>query len=297
MIDWIMAVEGTPTGAAIASALALTAAFLHALFGALQKGRVPPYAARASIDTGLVAISAPAALFLVPWPEGGAQWGFLAGAVVIHFLYKVLQAETYQRGAFTVVYPVVRGTGPLFAVIAAGIVFGERFSPGQWAGVAVVLAGLFGLSAYNLRHVDAAARRTLPAALGLAVATGLTVAIYTTWDAAGIRATPNPFTFLFWFFFLTALDFPLIAAARGHFRPTRELVRLGLSGAVIAWGSFGAVMMATRLGSVGEAAVLRETSAVFAALIGWVWLGESTGPRRVALMGAIALGAVLVELG
>jgi drug/metabolite transporter (DMT)-like permease len=56
-------------------------------------------------------------------------------------------------------------------------------------------------------------------------------------------------------------------------------------------------MLATRLDKVGEAAVLRETSVVFAALIGWLLLGERTGPRRVALMALIALGAVIVESG
>jgi len=55
--------------------------------------------------------------------------------------------------------------------------------------------------------------------------------------------------------------------------------------------------MATRLDKVGEAAVLRETSTVFAALIGWVVLGEKVGPRRLALMALIAAGAVIVEMG
>ena len=296
MTEWVAAVEGTEAGHRAALALALLAAFLHALFGALQKGRHDPWTSRTAIDAGLVAISAPVALLVVPWPEG-SQWLLLLGAVGIHFGYKVLQAATYDRGAYTVVYPVVRGTGPLFTVLGAGLVFGERFTPAQWGGVAVLLLGLFGLSAYNLRHVDAGARAALPAALGLAVATGLMVAVYTTWDAYGIRATPDPFTFLFWFFLLTALDFPLIALARGRLRPTRDLARLGLLGAVIAWGSFGAVMLATRLDSVGEAAVLRETSTVFAALIGWVWLREPVGPRRAFLMAVIAAGAVIVEFG
>ena len=56
-------------------------------------------------------------------------------------------------------------------------------------------------------------------------------------------------------------------------------------------------MLATRIGNVGEAAVLRETSTVFAALIGWLVLGERVGPRRLALMTLIAAGAVVVELG
>ena len=75
------------------------------------------------------------------------------------------------------------------------------------------------------------------------------------------------------------------------------LLLRGFVGGIIAFLSFGSIMMATRLDKVGEAAVLRETSTVFAALIGWLVLRETVGPRRIALMALIAAGAVLVELG
>jgi drug/metabolite transporter (DMT)-like permease len=94
---------------------------------------------------------------------------------------------------------------------------------------------------------------------------------------------------------------PFIAAARWRGMTLRPalgpLMTRGAIGAVIALFSFGAIMMATRLDKVGEAAVLRETSTVFAALIGWLFLKETVGPRRVALMALIALGAVIVEVG
>ncbi|CUH40317.1 phosphonate utilization associated putative membrane protein [Jannaschia seosinensis] len=296
MTDWITAIEGTETGRIAAMVLALTAAFLHALFGALQKGRYDPWTSRVAIDAGLVVLSAPIALFLVPWPEP-SHWWIYVGVVLIHLTYKSLMAATYDRGAYTVVYPVVRGTAPVFTVLGAGAIFGEVFSAGQWLGVALLVGGMFGLSVYNMRKI-VVARETLIPALGFAVATGLSVALYTTWDAYGIRVEPNPFTFIAWFFFLSSLDFPLIALVRRGWRwPEPALIRLGGLGAVIGWGSFGSVMLATRLDSVGEAAILRETSTVFAALIGWIVLKESVGPRRLGLMALIALGAVVVEFG
>jgi drug/metabolite transporter (DMT)-like permease len=79
--------------------------------------------------------------------------------------------------------------------------------------------------------------------------------------------------------------------------PLGPLMARGLFGALVAFASFGSIMLATRLDTVGEAAVLRETSTVFAALIGWLFLGERVGPRRLALMGLIAAGAVIVQLG
>ena len=167
-------------------------------------------------------------------------------------------------------------------------------------GVLVLLGGIFGLAAYNLVHIQLQ-RDTLVPALLIAVATGVLVAIYTTYDAYGIRATPNPFTFLAWFFVISAVDFPGIAWVRyrrmANPPALRPLLMKGAIGAWVAFGSFGSVMLATRLDKVGEAAVLRETSTVFAALIGWLVLGETVGPRRMALMALIALGAVIVELG
>jgi drug/metabolite transporter (DMT)-like permease len=73
------------------------------------------------------------------------------------------------------------------------------------------------------------------------------------------------------------------------------LMKRGVLGAFVAYFSFGSIMLATRLDKVGEAAVLRETSTVFAALIGWLVLGEKVGPVRTGLMAVIAVGAVVME--
>ncbi|KAA0912107.1 EamA family transporter [Aquicoccus porphyridii] len=299
MSDWIIALEGTAAGKQLATFLALSAALLHAIFGALQKGRYDPWLSRGAIDGAYGLMAAPFAFFVVPWPEPHI-WPIFAAAYVIHTIYKLLQAQAYSKGAYTVVYPVVRGTGPLFTVIGAWLLFGEVFNPVQWLGVATLVAGIYGLALYNLRTITLD-RDTMPLALGLAVMTGLFVALYTTWDAYGIRATADPFTFLAWFFFIDGLTFPVIAGLRYRAMlsppPLAPLLRMGVMGGLIAFASFGSIMLATRLDKVGQAAVLRETSTVFAALIAWLMLGERTGPRRIALMALIAAGAVIVELG
>jgi drug/metabolite transporter (DMT)-like permease len=286
MTEWLLSLEGTGAGRQVAMALALMAAFLHALFGALQKGRHDPWLSRAAIDAVYAVLAAPFALLVVPWPEPH-MWPVFAGAFVIHTVYKLAQAMTFQRGAYGVVYPVVRGTGPFFAVIGAGLVFGEHFTPGQWAGVAVLMAGIFGLALYNLRTVSVDRETMVPALL------------YTTYDAYGIRATADPFTFLAWFFVIDGVFMPVYMWPRWRRLPSSEmrpLLRRGLVGAIVAYLSFGAILLATRIGPVGEAAVLRETSVVFAALIARVVLGERVGPRRLGLMAMIAAGAVTMKL-
>ncbi|MGB0499197.1 MAG: EamA family transporter [Rubricella sp.] len=299
MTDFLLSIEGTEAGARLAMILALTSAFAHAVFGALQKGRYDPWLTRGAIDVWIFILSAPVALFVVPWPQG-FEWAILAGAMVIHFVYKVLMAMAYTRAAYTVVYPVVRGTAPFVTVLFAWIVFEEAFAPMQWLGVVCLSGGIMALALVNLTRVtlDPAALR---AGLGIAFLGGLVTALYTVYDAWGIRSTPDPFTFLAWFFFLTAVDIPFIALYRYRRMAVKPviapLVARGFLGAVIAFISFGSVMMATRLDAVGEAAVLRETSTVFAAVIGWLVLREPVGPLRAGLMAAIAAGAVLVELG
>ncbi len=299
MADWVLAIEGTPEGARAALLLALLAAVAHAVFGALQKGRHDPWLTRGAIDTWLFLLAGPVALFLVPWPEGHVWW-ILAGALGIHFVYKLLMAMAYSRAAFTVVYPVVRGTGPLATVAFAAVVFAEHYSALQWLGVLMLSGGILMLALFNLRQVTVG-RAELRAGLLIAFVAGISVAVYTTYDAWGIRATPDPFTFLAWFFFVTAVDFPLIAAWRWSQMidppDPGPLIWRGFFGALIALLSFGSIMLATRLDKVGEAAVLRETSVVFAALIGWFFLRERVGPVRGALVVLIAAGAIVVEFG
>ena len=299
MSDWLVAIAGTDAGHRLAIALALLAAVSHAFFGTLQKGRHDPWLSRGAIDFCYGIIAAPFALFVVPWPEP-FMWPIFAAAWVIHTAYKLAQAQAYTKGSYTVVYPVVRGTSPIFTVIGAYLLFGEAFSLNQWLGVATLVAGILGLALLSLR-AGASRRDTLMAAIALAVFTGVLVAAYTTWDTRGIRATADPFTFLAWLFFIDGFAMAVVAWRLWRRQATRvapgPLLRRGLLGGLVAYLSFGSIMLATRLDTVGEVAVLRETSVVFAAFFGWLVLKERVGARRLALMALIAAGAVIVQTG
>jgi len=298
MTEWLISLEGTAQGARLAMVLALTSALAHACFGAIQKGRHDPWVTRGAIDLWIMIFAAPVALIVVPWPQG-MEWLVLAGALVIHFAYKLTMALAYSRAAYTVVYPVVRGTGPLVTLAFAALFLGEHYALLQWLGVGLLSGAILMLAALNLRSAEAG-QAALRQGLLWALAGGLLVAVYTTYDAWGIRLTPDPFTFLAWFFLITSVDFPLLMVARLR-RADRwprfdgPLMLRGMIGALVAFVSFGGVMLGTRLGKVGEVAALRETSTLFAALIGWAVLHENTTPLRVALMGLIAFGAILVQ--
>ncbi|MGB1914981.1 MAG: EamA family transporter [Paracoccaceae bacterium] len=299
LVSFIYEIEGTSLGSRVALWLALLAAFLHAVFGALQKGRHDPWLSRGAIDASSGLAMVPLAIFVVPIPEP-RLWPIFLVIFLIHFIYKLLQAFAYSKGSFTVVYPVVRGTSPIFTVFGAYILFGETFSLTQWLGVLLLLVGIFGLALYNLIYLEKS-RETLPVALIFAVCTGSFVAIYTTIDAYGIRLAIDPLAFIVWFFLFDSLSITPYAIYRWFNLIERPnlfpLAIRGVAGGIVAFFSFGSIMLATRIDKVGEAAVLRETSTVFAAIIGWVFLKETVGPRRVLLMALIAFGAVVVELG
>lgn len=305
MGDLIVGLSGTQAGEALALALAILSALAHAIFGAINKGGRDPYLTRGAINVAYGLIALPFALFAVPWP-GAPLWGVLGGAYFIHIVYEWFQARAYEIGGFTVVYPIARGTGPLMTVLGAGLLFGEHFRVGQWVGLICLSGAIFGLAWANLRVLgldDPSALARLRAAIGAALLTGVMVAVYTVWDAYGIRLAANPFTFLAWFFVLGGAGFPLVAVARWRrLAPTArppldELAVRGVFGALIAFLSFGAVMLATRVGHVGEAAALRETSIVFATAIGVLIFREAIDLRRLALIALIVTGAVLVKLG
>ncbi len=302
MAELITNMAGTAQGEFVALCLALVSALAHAIFGAINMGGVDPFINRGAINVVYSIAAAPFAFFVFPLP-GADLIPVLVAVFLVHLLYEWLQAASFHLGAFTVVYPISRGTGPLVTALFAMGVFAEHLAPLQWAGLLMLSGGIIALAAANIasQRKGGVGSSRLTLAILVAVATGLMIAVYTTLDAYGIRLAENPFTFLAWFFFIGGFGFPVLAWFRWKqltIRPNMgPLFLRGLIGAVVAFISFGAVMLATRLGKVSEAAALRETSIIFATLIGVFIFREKIDARRATIIGVIAAGAVLVEIG
>ena len=213
MSAWLVSLEGTASGQQLALALALLAAFLHAVFGALQKGRHDPWLTRGAIDFSYGcdggALCAICCAMARTTYVADISWAPLSFTLAT----SCCRAGLTPRAAFTVVYPVVRGVGPFFTVIGAYLIFGETFSGLQWLASRVLMAGILGLAVYNMVFMTEG-RETLLAAMVIAVFTGFFVALYTTYDAFGIAPTADPFTFLAWFFLIDGLVFPVLATLK-----------------------------------------------------------------------------------
>lgn len=302
MGELITEMAGSREGEVLALVLALLSALCHAIFGIINKSGVDPFLNRGAINVCYSIMAAPFALFFFPLPDW-ELFQILLIAWVIHVVYETLQSASFHLGAFTLVYPLARGSGPLFIALFALFVFHETLRPMQWAGLLLLSGAIISLAAVNLRDYRRIVEKAgnLNLVIAIALATGFMVAVYTTVDAYGIRMAQNPFTFLAWFFFMGGFGFPLIAIYRWNTITVRpkpfDLFTRGLFGAIIAFMSFGALMLATRLGQVAEVAALRETSIVFGTAIAVLVLGERINLARVIIICLIAIGAIIVEIG
>ncbi len=303
MSELIISMAGTPEGGVLAIALALLSAMAHAIFGAVNKGGMDPYLNRGAINACYSIMAAPVALFIVPFPSGDV-WIVLLIAFFVHLVYEWLQSTSFHLGAFTLVYPIARGTGPLITALLAIFVFHEHLQFSQWLGLLVLSGAILSLALVNLRSSPGLARKDLSAvkkAAFIAFVCGIFISIYTTIDAYGIRLAADPFSFLFWFFFLGGFGFPVISVLRwrkldaDHRPQLSELAIRGFFGAIIAFISFGSLMLATRIGNVAQAAALRETSIIFATGIGVLIFHEKIDAKRLFIIGLIAVGAIMVE--
>ncbi|MGO9080503.1 MAG: EamA family transporter [Streptosporangiaceae bacterium] len=216
---------------------------------------------------------------------------FAIASAAIHVGYDLALLNSYRLGAFNHTYPIARGTSPLLVAAGAYLFAGERLSPAGLAGVTVLAAGLVALALSAGRLTRAA----LPAA-GAAALTGVTIASYTLVDGLGVRQAHDPWAYAGLLF---ALHGPFVALAAAARRPPRRWLdrstaRSGLLAGVLSLAAYGIVLWAQTRAPLAEVAAIRETSVIFAALIGMVFLREQFGPRRAAAAAVIAAGIILM---
>jgi len=272
--------------------LILLSAVVHAIVNILTKRAENKYAMRLLIGVFSALFVAPA-LFFVPLPSGPALW-FLGATALVHALYELLLVKSYESAAFSAVYPVARGTGPLFTAIGAIFILREHPPLAEIIGILMVCGGVI---AIGISH-----RASKGAAEGLtyALATGFTIGCYTLIDASGVRSIADPLTYVLWFF--VAHGFCVLVTApgirgRAVIIEARRQWRLGILLGILSITTYGSAMLAYRFGATAQLAALRETSVLFGTALAMSFLGEHMTLRRWIAAGAIAAGAILLQAG
>ena len=278
-------------------ALVMLAALLHALWNALVKTAADRTATLGLIAAGHVAMG----LMLVPFVPlpALAAWPWILASTVIHFAYYYLLNRSYLLGDLSLVYPVARGITPVLVTLGAFLAAGETPRPVALAGVAAVSGGILLLGLQRaLPRVGMSAAPDHRRALGVALMTGVTIAAYSLVDGLGVRASGAPMGYVAWLFLGEVFVAAFVLALRGG--RVRALSprarRLALAGGLISAGAYGLVMIAQNFAPLGIVSSLRETSVLFAALIGVIALGER--PWRGRLLAAIVVmsGVAMIAL-
>jgi drug/metabolite transporter (DMT)-like permease len=276
----------------IALCLILLSAVVHAIVNILTKRAENKYAMRLLIGVFSAILVAPA-LFFVSLPQGRAIW-FLFGTALVHAVYELLLVKSYESAAFSAVYPVARGTGPLFTALGAIFLLHEHPPLIELFGILLVCGGVI---AIGISH-----RATAGAKVGLlyALGTGITIGCYTLVDATGVRMVAQPFTYVLWFF--VAHGFCVLVTApgirgRAVVIEARRQWKLGLLLGILSITTYGSAMLAYRFGATAQIAALRETSVLFGTALAMSFLGEHMTARRWAAAIVIAAGAILLQAG
>jgi len=266
-----------------ALALTLAAALLHAGWNVLLGGARDVRAATA-VTLGLAVL-----LFA---PVAAATWSVEASAVpwivassALELAYFVLLTAAYSRSDVSLVYPIARGTAPVLVLIVAGLV---GATVGLWQAAGVALVGLGVVLVRGLRgHADTRG-------LALALAIGGTIAAYTLVDNEGIEhAAPVPYLVLVLApVALAALLLEVRAGRAGALRAVNG--RVAVAAAVASFGAYALVLAALELAPAASVAAVRESSILFAAVLGALFLRESVGLGRLAGAAFIVAGVVLV---
>lgn len=283
-------VTAQPHLTALIVAAVIAAGALHAVWNAIAKHLDDQLMAFALIGIPMAVIGG-LAVAVTGLPGRTAVY-FAVVSAVIHVGYELALMNSYRLGAFNQVYPIARGTSPLVVAVGAYFLVGEHLGVVPLAGVAVLAVGLMSLAL----SAGALTRTELPA-ITVATLTGLTIASYTVVDGLGIRAAHDPFAYAGLMFALQGPVFPLVALYRRPVARWRDptVVGRGLLAGALSVLAYGIVLWAQARAPLAEVAAIRETSVIFAAVIGMIFLKEHFGARRVAAAVVIAAGIVLIS--
>ena len=270
--------------------IVLLGALLHASWNALVKSSTDK-----TLDTALIHVlcsllALPVCLYVgPPSPE---SWPYILASLVVHVGYYFALAGAYKHGDLGLTYPLMRGTAPMLVALASMAVLGEALTPWGWLGVVLICGGVLLLGS------GAALVQNRKAVL-FALSNAVLIAIYTVVDAQGARLSGNVAQYVALLFALDGWPFALMVfmQRKGQVWPyVRQRWPVAAGGAVASLGSYAIALWAMTLAPVAMVAALRETSILFAVLIGWLFFAEKISRAKALAALVIIFGVLLTRL-
>jgi drug/metabolite transporter (DMT)-like permease len=267
--------------------LVLFAALLHASWNALLRGGADRLWSMTVMCVAIAIVCAVAAMFMVaPAPQ---SWGYALLSALLHVGYNLFLVRSYRVGDLGQIYPISRGSSPALITLGAALFAGETITPGELLGIALVSGGIISL-AFRGRRLSVP---SLPYALG----TGCFIAAYSVVDGIGARLSGAPLAYTVWMSALWGVLMPVVYIG---LRDARSLfsIRPGMfaaaMGGLVSLLAYAIVIYAMNEAPLGAVSALRETSVLFAALLGYLFLGETLTVRRMLACVVIASGAIII---
>jgi drug/metabolite transporter (DMT)-like permease len=269
----------------------LGAALLHAGWNAIIKTGLSKQTSMFLLSVGHAAIGFCVAL-TKPFPEAEV-WPWLLASGLIHMAYQLFLAFAYEQGDLSRVYPLARGAAPMMVLVVSVLFLSDPMGMMDYVGVLVLGLGI----AFMARGVftNGESRRLLPFAFGSAMAT----AGYTLADGLGARVAGDPLQYVGWLMMLSALFYtPAAIALRGVevIRASRRDWIMGLIAAAASFAAYAIAVWAMTVAPLALVAALRETSILFAVLLGWLLFGDRMDRGKIIAAVLIVSGVVLTRL-
>ena len=269
----------------------LGAAFLHALWNALIKMGASKLGGMVILSLTEVPIGlAIAATRPLPAPD---VWPWVIAAGCTHFAYKFFLTYAYDRGDLSRVYPIARGAAPMIVALIGAVILADAVATQEYLGIVVLGAGIL-LMAKGV-FAQGEERRMLPFAIGSACAT----ATYTLIDGLGARVSGDAAAYVAWVFVADGLIFSTVMLTlRGPDILPRDRRSWGLASfaSAASYGAYAVSIWAMTIAPIAVVAALRETSILFAVLIGWLVFGERMDRGKIIAAALIVGGVMLTRL-
>jgi drug/metabolite transporter (DMT)-like permease len=273
--------------------LVLIAALLHASWNAMLHGNRDRFLSMTWMSVSIAAVATVVILFAPPLDR--AAWPYIVASGLVHIVYNVSLVRSYRRNDLALAYPIARGSSPLLVTLGAALFAHEAIGPLHAFGIAMISGGIIAIALQG-SHVSRAGALA-------ALTTGATIALYTVIDGIGVRLSDGQaLSYTAWMFLFYWLMPVLFVASRGFaalwspLRTAPMAVGSSLVGGLVSIGAYGIVIWAMQSGAMGTVSALRETSVVFAVLIGRQFLRETVSGKRWIACGVVAAGAVCLGL-
>lgn len=228
-----------------------------------------------------------------------AGWAFIILSAGLEAVYYLLLGRAYQHGDLSLVYPVARGSAPLFVAFFAFFFLEEAVSPAGFAGIVLIVAGIYTLhlKATDREGLSAPFRSLKERTSQLALLTGLATAGYSTVDKAGVGQV-NPFLYIYLVFVVSAVLLApyMVYKSEMVIREWRENKKGIAAVAVMNFSAYLLVLFAMTTSKVSYVSSVREISVVFAALLGILVLREPFGGMKILGSLFIFSGIVCIAL-